>query len=179
MVWELIAPTQDNRADGDRAHDLNPNDTTVALKGLAGLRSWVDAMEVRIVSRLADLSQDHVSPRFPGGSRGEGMARSVAASEVALTLNIPERTASRLVDESTHLTVKHRATLEALESGSILPSSLAVPAGFARCTTRKPFPSAGLKPLQSDTLSFGRMTMAWHGCTPTFRRNKLVASTSG
>ncbi|WP_299166486.1 HNH endonuclease signature motif containing protein [uncultured Arthrobacter sp.] len=98
---------------------LELNDASETLKDLAGLRSWIDAMEARVVSTLANLTHDDVSPRFSGGDRGEEMARSVAASEVALTLNIPERTATRLVDESVDLVVKHPATLNALECGSI------------------------------------------------------------
>ncbi len=98
---------------------LDNSDTADALKKLAGLRSWIDAIEARIVAALADRTRDEVLHRFPSGNRAEDMAQSVAASEVAFTLNIPERTAHRLVEESVQLTAKHSATLEALEAGSI------------------------------------------------------------
>ena len=93
--------------------------TSEALQELAGLRSWADAMEALIASRLLDLTRDELPPRFPAGSDREDMARSVAASEVALVLKVPEGAATRLVDESVRLSEKHSATLGALESGAI------------------------------------------------------------
>lgn len=98
---------------------LDLEGTSEALNELAGLRSWADAMEALIASRLLDLTRDELPPRFSAGSDREDMARSVAASEVALVLKVPEGAAARLVDESVRLHEKHPATLGALESGAI------------------------------------------------------------
>lgn len=123
LVWECAAPKPPAGLAGKVVltglENLNLGDTADTLKDLAELRSWVDAMEARLVAKLSDGTRDDVLPHFPEGKCAEDMARSVAASEVAFTLNIPERSARRLVEESVHLTMKHPATLEALEAGSI------------------------------------------------------------
>ncbi|NJC21075.1 hypothetical protein BJ994_000151 [Arthrobacter pigmenti] len=89
------------------------------LTDLAGLRSWVDAVEARVVSRIADRTREWVEPRQNPGSRRSDMVRSATASEIALAHNVPERSAYGLVEESIQLTERHPATLDALTEGRI------------------------------------------------------------
>ncbi|UWX97346.1 HNH endonuclease [Arthrobacter zhaoxinii] len=88
-----------------------------ALSQVAHLMSWVHALEARLVNRMGELFRDD---RYTPSERIEpGMAFSLAASECAAILKIPEVTGQRLLTEATSLCTSHTATLTALEEGQL------------------------------------------------------------
>lgn len=118
-------------------------------------------MEALLVAQIGRHSRDHVSVTHPDGRKLEGLVRSVTASEIALALNLPERSVAGLVDESALLTEVHGPTLEALSSGEIsrrhalliVHESLGIPPGtvpeferellgLARASLRQSWPGA-------------------------------------
>nr|WP_269440218.1 HNH endonuclease signature motif containing protein [Arthrobacter sp. zg-Y769] len=79
--------------------------------------SWVHALEARLVNRMGELFRDD---RYTPSERIEpGMAFSLAASECATILNVPQVTGQRLLTEATSLCTLHTATLIALEEGQL------------------------------------------------------------
>ncbi|MCQ2002228.1 HNH endonuclease signature motif containing protein [Arthrobacter zhaoxinii] len=86
-----------------------------ALSRVAHLLSWTQALEARLVNRMGELFRDD---RCTPSERIEpGLAFSLAASECAAILKIPEVTGQRLLSEATSLCTSHTATLTGLEEG--------------------------------------------------------------
>ncbi|MCQ1947918.1 DUF222 domain-containing protein [Arthrobacter sp. zg-Y1116] len=86
-----------------------------ALSRMAHLMSWVQAQEARLVNRMGELFRDD---RYAASKWIEpGLAFSLAASECAAVLNVPQVTGQRLLSEATSLCTSHTATLTGLEEG--------------------------------------------------------------
>ncbi|MCQ1949639.1 HNH endonuclease [Arthrobacter sp. zg-Y859] len=86
-----------------------------ALSRMAHLMSWVQAQEARLVNRMDEIFRDSL---FAASGRLEpGMAFSLAASECAAILNVPQVTGQRLLSEAGQLCGTHTATLAGLEEG--------------------------------------------------------------
>ncbi|WIB04436.1 HNH endonuclease signature motif containing protein [Arthrobacter sp. zg-Y919] len=86
-----------------------------ALARVAHLMSWAQAQQARLVNRVEELFTDRF---FNASGRVEpGMAFSVAASECATILNVPQVTAQRMMFEAGSLCSTHTATLAGLEEG--------------------------------------------------------------
>ncbi|MCC9176039.1 HNH endonuclease [Arthrobacter sp. zg-Y179] len=87
------------------------------LGRVAHLISWGQALEARLVNRMGELFRDDL---YAASERIEpGLAFSLAASECAAILNIPQVTGQRLLSEATGLCTSHTATLTALEEGRL------------------------------------------------------------
>ncbi|MCQ1987857.1 DUF222 domain-containing protein [Arthrobacter sp. zg-Y844] len=86
-----------------------------ALSRMAHLMSWVQAQEARLVNRMGELFRDDM---YAASKWIEpGLAFSLAASECAAILNVPQVTGQRLLSEATSLCTSHAATLTGLEEG--------------------------------------------------------------
>ncbi|MCC9175857.1 HNH endonuclease [Arthrobacter sp. zg-Y179] len=88
-----------------------------ALSRMAHLMSWVQALEARLMVRMQEIFRD--SFHAASGRDEPGMAFSLAASECAAILNIPQVTAQRMMSEALNLCSTHTATLTALEEGQL------------------------------------------------------------
>ncbi|MCC9173048.1 HNH endonuclease signature motif containing protein [Arthrobacter sp. zg-Y179] len=88
-----------------------------ALSRMAHLMSWVQALEARLMVRMQEIFRD--SFHAASGRLEPGMAFSLAASECAAILNIPQVTAQRMMSEALNLCSTHTATLTALEEGQL------------------------------------------------------------
>ncbi|UWX96560.1 HNH endonuclease [Arthrobacter zhaoxinii] len=88
-----------------------------ALSRMAHAMSWVQAQEARLINRMKDIFQD--SFHVASGRLEPGMAFSLAASECAAILNLPQVTAQRLMFEAGMLCGTHAATLAGLEEGRL------------------------------------------------------------
>ncbi|MHA7275315.1 HNH endonuclease signature motif containing protein [Arthrobacter sp. Hz1] len=94
---------------------LDSSQALDALKDVGEARSWLDAQEAKLATRVLDLQAE----RSRAG-RGEwGFEQTLAASEIGAALHLPERTAGFLVDHSVLLTRHCPATLNALEDGRL------------------------------------------------------------
>ncbi|MBP2216808.1 hypothetical protein H4V95_001999 [Arthrobacter sp. CAN_C5] len=85
------------------------------LKDIDEARSWLDAQEAKIVTRVLNLQTEQTRH----DPRGWGYETTLTASEVGAALHLPDRTAGFLVEHSTLLTRYYPATLEALEAGKL------------------------------------------------------------
>ncbi|MHA7154425.1 HNH endonuclease [Arthrobacter sp. TMN-50] len=83
-----------------------------ALKGVGGLRSWADAQEAKLVTRILDLQAERINA-------GRGLDHTLGASEIGAALRLPERTAGYLLEHSMLLARHYPATLTALEDGRL------------------------------------------------------------
>ncbi|MCQ1949570.1 DUF222 domain-containing protein [Arthrobacter sp. zg-Y859] len=88
-----------------------------ALSRMAHLMSWVQAQEARLVNRMEEIFREDF--HAASGRLEPGMAFSLAASECAAILNIPQVTAQRMMSEALNLCGTHTATLTALEEGQL------------------------------------------------------------
>ncbi|MCQ1996479.1 HNH endonuclease signature motif containing protein [Arthrobacter sp. zg-Y1171] len=88
-----------------------------ALSRMAHLVSWVQAQEARLMIRMMEIFRD--SYHAASGRLEPGMALSLAASECAAILNIPQVTAQRMMLEADKLCSTHTATLTGLEEGNL------------------------------------------------------------
>ncbi|MCC9204779.1 HNH endonuclease [Arthrobacter sp. zg-Y769] len=88
-----------------------------ALSRMAHLMSWVQAQEARLMVRMQEIFRD--SYHAASGRLEPGMAFSLAASECAAILNIPQVTAQRMMFEAGKLCSTHAATLAGLEEGQL------------------------------------------------------------
>ncbi|MHA7142593.1 HNH endonuclease signature motif containing protein [Arthrobacter sp. Sr33] len=86
-----------------------------ALNDVAEARSWLDAQEAKLVTRILDLQTEQTRC----GRGAFGFEKTLAAAEIGATLHLPERTAGFLVEHSTLLTRHYPATLNALEDGRL------------------------------------------------------------
>ncbi|PVE19965.1 HNH endonuclease [Arthrobacter sp. Bz4] len=85
-----------------------------ALKDVNRARSWLDAQEAKIATRLLDLTTESMGP-----AGRLGYARTLTESEVGAALHLPERTAGALIEHSELLTRHYRVALAALEDGRL------------------------------------------------------------
>ncbi|MCC9205049.1 HNH endonuclease [Arthrobacter sp. zg-Y769] len=88
-----------------------------ALSRMAHLMSWVQAQEARLVNRMKEIFRDDF--HAASGRLEPGMAFSLAASECAAILNVPQVTAQRMMFEAGMLCGTHAATLAGLEDGRL------------------------------------------------------------
>ncbi|MCQ1986865.1 HNH endonuclease signature motif containing protein [Arthrobacter sp. zg-Y844] len=88
-----------------------------ALSRMAHLMSWVQALQARLINRMEEIFREDF--RAASGRLEPGMAFSLAASECAAILNIPQVTAQRMMFEADRLCSTHTATLTALEEGQL------------------------------------------------------------
>ncbi|UWX95732.1 HNH endonuclease [Arthrobacter zhaoxinii] len=88
-----------------------------ALSRMAHLKSWVQAQEARLMNRMQEAFRDDF--HAASGRLEPAMAFSLAASECAVILNIPQVTAQRLMFEAGLLCGPHAATLAGLEEGQL------------------------------------------------------------
>ncbi|UWX98036.1 HNH endonuclease [Arthrobacter zhaoxinii] len=88
-----------------------------ALSRVSHLMSWGQALHARLINRMGELFRDD---RYTPSDRIEaGLAFSLAASECAAILNVPQVTGQRLLSEATSLCTSHTATLTGLEEGRL------------------------------------------------------------
>ncbi|MCQ1949894.1 HNH endonuclease [Arthrobacter sp. zg-Y859] len=87
------------------------------LSRMAHLMSWVQAQEARLVNRMEEIFREDF--HAASGRLEPGMAFSLAASECAAILNLPQVTAQRMMFEAGKLCSTHTATLTALEEGQL------------------------------------------------------------
>ncbi|MCQ1946727.1 HNH endonuclease signature motif containing protein [Arthrobacter sp. zg-Y1116] len=88
-----------------------------ALSRAAHLISWGQALEARLINRMGELFRDDTYA--PSERIEPGLAFSLAASECAAILNVPQVTGQRLLNEATSLCTSHTATLTGLEEGRL------------------------------------------------------------
>ncbi|MCQ1999520.1 DUF222 domain-containing protein [Arthrobacter zhaoxinii] len=88
-----------------------------ALSRMAHAMSWVQALEARLMNRMKEIFRDDF--HAASGRLEPGMAFSLAASECAAILNVPQVTGQRLLFEAGMLCSTHAATLAALEEGRL------------------------------------------------------------
>ncbi|MCQ1999181.1 HNH endonuclease signature motif containing protein [Arthrobacter zhaoxinii] len=88
-----------------------------ALSRMAHAMSWVQAQEARLMNRMKEIFRDDF--HAASGRLEPGMAFSLAASECAAILNVPQVTAQRMMFEAGMLYSTHAATLSALEEGRL------------------------------------------------------------
>ncbi|WP_159616461.1 HNH endonuclease [Arthrobacter zhaoguopingii] len=101
---------------GGAADTAGLDEAIGGLQAMARLKNWADAQTVRFTERVRILTEEHLQER---GMRAGSLADTLAASEVACALRIPERTAGSLIQHAFVLTGHLPATLEALETGAI------------------------------------------------------------
>ncbi len=89
--------------------------TSEALEQMAHLIAWAQAQQARLMDRMKAIFQDTYSAA--SGRVEPSMAFSLAASECATILSVPQVTAQRMMFEANQLAGCHAATLKALEDG--------------------------------------------------------------
>ncbi|MHA7153467.1 DUF222 domain-containing protein, partial [Arthrobacter sp. TMN-50] len=96
---------------------LDVEQTLGVLRGLGGLRSWVDAQEAKAVTHVNDLT----ATEYPGLD-DPGRVRALAAAEIGAATRVPEVTTGILIDHSELLVRDFPTTLTALEDGRLSKS---------------------------------------------------------
>ncbi|MCC3302222.1 HNH endonuclease signature motif containing protein [Arthrobacter sp. zg-Y895] len=86
-----------------------------ALRRMAHLLAWTQALEARLVHRMEQIFRDNFFD--PSERDKSGIAFSLAAAECAAILNVPQVTGQRLLSEAGQLCGTHTATLAGLEEG--------------------------------------------------------------
>ncbi|KAD4059981.1 DUF222 domain-containing protein [Arthrobacter yangruifuii] len=89
--------------------------TGEVLARLSHLVRWTQAQQARALNHMEELFRKDVCKHF--GSEGPGLAFSLAASECAAILNVPQTTAQGMMVEAGRLCTTHTATLTGLEQG--------------------------------------------------------------
>ncbi|MCC9174686.1 HNH endonuclease signature motif containing protein [Arthrobacter sp. zg-Y179] len=88
-----------------------------ALSRMVYLMSWVQALQARLLNRMEEIFREDF--HAASGRLEPGMAFSLAASECAAILNVPQVTAQRMMSEALNLCSTYTATLTALEEGQL------------------------------------------------------------
>ncbi|MCQ1957906.1 DUF222 domain-containing protein [Arthrobacter sp. zg-Y826] len=88
-----------------------------ALFRMAHLMSWVQALQARLINRMNEIFRDDF--HAASGQLEPAMAFSLASSECAAILNVPQVTAQRMMFEAGMLCGTHAATLAGLEDGRL------------------------------------------------------------
>ncbi|WP_146360944.1 HNH endonuclease signature motif containing protein [Arthrobacter yangruifuii] len=91
--------------------------TGEVLARLSHLVRWTQAQQARAINHMEKLFWDGMPPTW--GKEGPGIAFSLAASECAAILNVPQTTAQGMMVEAGRLCSTHTATLTGLEQGRI------------------------------------------------------------
>ncbi|WP_342023742.1 DUF222 domain-containing protein [Arthrobacter citreus] len=99
------------------ADGLDEETAGVALSRLDCLIRWAQAQQAKVLHRMENIYRDEMT--FPSGKPDAGMVFSLAASEAAAILAVPESTAQRLMSEAGRLCRAYSATLARLEQGGI------------------------------------------------------------
>ncbi|MDM7991567.1 HNH endonuclease signature motif containing protein [Arthrobacter sp. zg-Y877] len=86
-----------------------------ALGRVAHLISWAQAQQARLINRMEVIFRDSIASDW--GKAEPGLAFSLAASECAAILNVPQVTGQRMMSEARSLCGTHSATLSGLEQG--------------------------------------------------------------
>ena len=110
-------------------------ETGEALARINHLISWACAQQARLMHRMQETFEQ--STRKASGISDPGMAFSLAASECATILNLPQITGQRLLFEADRLCTTHTTTLTALDDGAlsyphaqvVIDQCLDIPAG--------------------------------------------------
>ena len=76
---------------------------------------WAKAQEIRLINRMEELFRSGLCKDL--GRNEPGLAFSLAASECAAVLNVPQTTAQAMMSEADKLCGTHASTLAALEAG--------------------------------------------------------------
>ena len=92
-------------------------ETGEALAQINHLVSWACAQQARLMHRMQEIFEQ--STRKASGISDPGMAFSLAASECATILNLPQITGQRLLFEADRLCTTHTTTLTALDDGTL------------------------------------------------------------
>ena len=92
-------------------------ETGEALAQINQLVSWACAQQARLMNRMQETFEQ--STREASGISDPGMAFSLAASECATILNLPQITGQRLLFEADRLCTTHTTTLTALDDGTL------------------------------------------------------------
>ena len=92
-------------------------ETGEALAQINQLVSWACAQQARLMHRMQETFEQ--STRKASGISDPGMAFSLAASECATILNLPQITGQRLLFEADRLCTTHTTTLTALDDGAL------------------------------------------------------------
>ena len=116
-----------------------------ALVRVAHLLRWTQAQEARLINHMENLFRD--SLRADLGREEPGLAFSLAASECATILNVPQTTAQGMMSEAARLCSTHTATLAGLEDGRFSYAHAQVV--LDQCET---VPAAKLREFESELL---------------------------
>ncbi|MDN3905777.1 HNH endonuclease signature motif containing protein [Arthrobacter sp. YD2] len=120
--------------------------TGEALGRVSHLIAWAQAQQARLMNRMQEVFRD--SYHDATGRLEPGMAFSLASTECAAILRVPQMTAQRLMDEAGRLCGPHAATLTALEEGTLsYPHTQVV---LDQCEN---VPAADLPELEADLLA--------------------------
>ncbi|WAP52418.1 DUF222 domain-containing protein [Arthrobacter sp. ATA002] len=87
------------------------------LSRLDHLIRWAQAQQAKVLHRMEVIYRNEL--HFPSGKPDPGLAFSLAASEAAAILSVPQTTGQRLMVEAEGLCRDHAATLGRLEQGGI------------------------------------------------------------
>ena len=96
---------------------MDVEDAGNALRELGRLMGWAQAQQARVLHHLEGAIRDTI--QAVSGVVETGLAFSVAASEAATLLNIPQVTAQRLMGEAGVLCSSYSATLKGLAEGQL------------------------------------------------------------
>lgn len=88
-----------------------------ALGRVAHLLAWAQAQQARLLNRMEEIFREDF--HAASGRLDPGMAFSLAASECATILNVPQVSGQRLLSEAHTLCSTHTATLAGLEEGRL------------------------------------------------------------
>ncbi|MDM7991504.1 HNH endonuclease signature motif containing protein [Arthrobacter sp. zg-Y877] len=88
-----------------------------ALSRMAHLISWAQAQQARLMHRMKEIFRDDF--HAASGQLEPGMAFSLASSECAAVLSVPQVTAQRMMFEAGSLCSTHASTLAGLEDGRL------------------------------------------------------------
>jgi hypothetical protein len=99
------------------ADELDEETAGIVLSRLDHLIRWAQAQQAKVLHRMENIFQNEM--HFPSGKPDSGMAFSLAASEAATILCLPDTTGQRLMSEAGRLCKAYSATLARLEQGGI------------------------------------------------------------
>lgn len=99
------------------ADGLDEETAGAALARIDCLIRWAQAQQAKVLHRMENIYRDEMV--FPSGKPDAGMVFSLAASEAATILTVPETTGQRLMSEAGKLCRAYSATLARLEHGGI------------------------------------------------------------
>ncbi|WP_342024051.1 DUF222 domain-containing protein [Arthrobacter citreus] len=99
------------------ADGLDEETAGIVLSRLDHLIRWAQAQQAKVLHRMENIFQNEM--HFPSGKPDNGMAFSLAASEAATILCLPDTAGQRLMSEAGSLCKAYSATLARLEKGTV------------------------------------------------------------